>query len=261
MTSKSRSPGYVRKWLISTQGAEAPVGGQTIFVGNAICIYLCQFLPRHGCRHRRCFFFVIFAHNNLWSFIISLITLFKEGLKCLDVMNYVSVHVMTRQIWHAYTGNMMMMLMLSLRMTSRRGWSWHHMSSCPRGQQRGPGRVINTRSRALSGQGGNLLIIFITARLFLDIFLQKHWWTDDAAIMSHLIFLMKSNKYFYVQMCPATSRRSCSSGSCGSAASASTSWTPWPTSRGRRSRGRPWTRLWTTSRRAAASSRRLSTRR
>ena len=40
MTSKSRSPGYVRKWLISTQGAETPVGGQTIFVGNAICVFI-----------------------------------------------------------------------------------------------------------------------------------------------------------------------------------------------------------------------------
>ena len=94
-------------------------------------------------------------------------------------MNYVSVHVMTRQIWHAYTGNMMRM-MLSLRMTSRRGWSWHHMSSCPRGQQRGPGRVINTPSRALSGQGGNLLIIFVTARLFLIYFYKN---TDELTML------------------------------------------------------------------------------
>ena len=66
MTSKSRSPGYVRKWLISTQGAEAPVGGQTIFLGNAIDLF--QFLPRYTDLGKALCFYVIYAHNDLCFF-------------------------------------------------------------------------------------------------------------------------------------------------------------------------------------------------
>ena len=33
MSILCKSPGYIRKWINSTQGAEAPIGGQTI-IGN-----------------------------------------------------------------------------------------------------------------------------------------------------------------------------------------------------------------------------------
>lgn len=38
MSILCKSPGYIRKWINSTQGAEAPIGGQTI-IGNSKFIY------------------------------------------------------------------------------------------------------------------------------------------------------------------------------------------------------------------------------